>query len=258
MHAVRRGSGALDLVLPVHAVRRFEGGVRVAAFASGGLVEHAARGSTSSELIHICDMWATFSALAGVAHAQDEGAAAYGVPPIDSVDVGASLTTLGGASGRHEVMVDLGTLVGPRFKIVVDEKTAGRRNIRIRGSGKNTSNGLSRHKHAQIYICVYGRTECGIPTARHSSLFCCLHPVCKRERHFPESVGAPVMIPPPHCWFGLVWFGSPRKAGGKNFWARRPHFSNSAMNRKANGAAAGARQALGVALPLRTGASTGQ
>ena len=170
MHAVRRGSGALDLVLPVHAVRRFEGGVRVAAFASGGLVEHAARGSTSSELIHICDMWATFSALAGVAHAQDEGAAAYGVPPIDSVDVGASLTTLGGASGRHEVMVDLGTLVGPRFKIVVDEKTAGRRNIRIRGSGKNTSNGSEPPQtRPNIYMCTAERSA-GFPL--HGTALC--------------------------------------------------------------------------------------
>ena len=43
----------------------FEGGTRVAAWASGGVIPAAMRGSTLTQLMHICDWHGTFSFLAG-------------------------------------------------------------------------------------------------------------------------------------------------------------------------------------------------
>ena len=99
----------------------FEGGVRVVAFSAGGLVDAAARGTTTHELIHVCDMWTTFSHLAGVANAElGDVAAGDAVPPVDGVNVAAALTTLGGASTRTEVAIDLGAYVRGDLKLVAD------------------------------------------------------------------------------------------------------------------------------------------
>ena len=59
----------------------FEGGVRVAAFLSGGALPTAARGTQLDALIHIADWYATFAALAGVNGTADPEAAAAGLPP---------------------------------------------------------------------------------------------------------------------------------------------------------------------------------
>mmetsp|Transcript_36903 Transcript_36903/g.80960 ORF Transcript_36903/g.80960 Transcript_36903/m.80960 type:complete len:523 (-) Transcript_36903:110-1678(-) len=79
----------------------FEGGVRVASVASGGLIPAARRGSTESGLIHICDWYATFCSLAGV-NPTDEKAAAGKVPPIDSLDVWSTVSA-GAASPRKVI-----------------------------------------------------------------------------------------------------------------------------------------------------------
>jgi arylsulfatase I/J len=75
----------------------FEGGIRVNAFASGGFLPSAVRGTTLNGTIHVTDWYRTFAALAGV-DPTDEVAAASGLPPIDSLDVwpmvsGANLTS---------------------------------------------------------------------------------------------------------------------------------------------------------------------
>ena len=78
----------------------FEGGVRVAAFASGGLVTTEARGTRSNQIVHICDMWTTFGALAGLGSTDTKAAEFAGVPPPDSLNVFAALTELNGTSPR--------------------------------------------------------------------------------------------------------------------------------------------------------------
>jgi len=109
----------------------FEGGSRVVAFSSGGLVEAAARGTQTKQLIHICDMWATFSALAGVPSWErgdpSPHAIAGDVPPIDSINVVAALTTKGGKSTRDEVAIDVGALaIGLDMKLIVNPGTEGK------------------------------------------------------------------------------------------------------------------------------------
>ena len=62
----------------------WEGGVRVAAFVSGGFLPAAVRGSFRDGYIHACDWYPTFIALAG-GDPTDENA--RGVPAVDGVDM---------------------------------------------------------------------------------------------------------------------------------------------------------------------------
>lgn len=72
--------------------------MRATAFASGGLVPAALRGTTSSVVMHIADWYATFASLAGLPFPSDKHAAASGLPPIDSVNAWPAL--LGTAAPR--------------------------------------------------------------------------------------------------------------------------------------------------------------
>ena len=71
----------------------WDGGVRVNAFVSGGLVPPEKRGSRSSSLVAIWDWYATLATLAGLGADQlvDRRAAAAGLPPVDSIDQSAHL-----------------------------------------------------------------------------------------------------------------------------------------------------------------------
>merc|ERR1712083_1099589 len=64
----------------------FEGGIRVAAFVSGGLIPAGLRGTTNNGIVHIADWYGTLCGLAGVG-VEDTLAAANGLPPVDSVDM---------------------------------------------------------------------------------------------------------------------------------------------------------------------------
>lgn len=63
----------------------WEGGIRVAAFVSGGFLPKAVRGTTQEALVAGWDWYATFAGLAG-ANATDAKAAAAGLPAHDSID----------------------------------------------------------------------------------------------------------------------------------------------------------------------------
>ena len=65
----------------------WEGGVRVNAFVSGGVLPPRVRGTQLNALCHIADWLATFAALAGVNDTTDHEAAAAGLPPVDSVNL---------------------------------------------------------------------------------------------------------------------------------------------------------------------------
>ena len=65
----------------------WEGGVRGTAFIAGGIVPTSLRGSTSSAITHLCDVYTSFAALAGVADVTDKPAAKAKLPPVDGVDV---------------------------------------------------------------------------------------------------------------------------------------------------------------------------
>ena len=94
----------------------WEGGTRVAAFVSGGALPAARRGMRETGLMHIADWRATFSALAG-AHSFDFKAAANGLPPVDSVDHWATLST-GAPSTRKNIMLTEDAFIVWPFKIV--------------------------------------------------------------------------------------------------------------------------------------------
>lgn len=63
----------------------WEGGVRVNAFVTGGIVPLHKRGTTMKDYIHIADWYTTFCAIAGV-DPTDEKAAAASLPPVDGMD----------------------------------------------------------------------------------------------------------------------------------------------------------------------------
>ena len=89
---------------------KFEGGIRANAFASGGYLPAAVRGTTNAGIIHVADFYSTYCGLAGGEHAAcaaDAPAAAAGLPPPDSLDVWPLLSGAAAASPRTEVPIDI-------------------------------------------------------------------------------------------------------------------------------------------------------
>ena len=74
-------AGANNWPLRGGKMSNWNGGIRINAYASGGLVPAARRGTIEEGLFHGCDAYATFCALAGV-DPTDQRAAAAGLPPI--------------------------------------------------------------------------------------------------------------------------------------------------------------------------------
>jgi len=89
----------------------FEGGVRVAAFASGGLIPAERRGRKLEGNIHVADWFATFCGLAGVAVSDPAGVAA-GLPDVDSQDVWPLLTQEAATSPRLELPLQVSGAIG--------------------------------------------------------------------------------------------------------------------------------------------------
>lgn len=87
----------------------FEGGVRVASFASGGLIPAAVRGTRQTGYIHMADWYATACELAG-ADLLDASAEANGLPAVDSVSVWPLLSGTVTASPRQEMPFAIGSL----------------------------------------------------------------------------------------------------------------------------------------------------
>eukprot|EP00937_MAST-01D_sp_MAST-1D-sp2_P002840 g2840.t1 len=113
----------------------FEGGNRNVAFAAGGWLAPELRGAETDELLHVADIWATFSSLAGDTNATLDAkteawnaAAAAGdmVPPPDSFDASAVFRSKGGRSGRSEVALSSTALIIGDHKIVQDANAGGK------------------------------------------------------------------------------------------------------------------------------------
>merc|ERR1712046_220181 len=95
------------------------GGIRVAAFVSGGLIPAGLRGTTNNGIVHIADWYGTLCNLAGVGM-EDELAAANGLPPVDSVDMWPFLSGKVNTSPRNVVPVQSDCLVQGEWKLVTD------------------------------------------------------------------------------------------------------------------------------------------
>mmetsp|Transcript_13788 Transcript_13788/g.50210 ORF Transcript_13788/g.50210 Transcript_13788/m.50210 type:complete len:561 (+) Transcript_13788:81-1763(+) len=99
--------GANNFPLRGGKASNFEGGVRVNAWASGGVIPRSKVGSKLEGLITIWDWYATFCALAGV-DPTDTRAAQAGLPPIDSIDMSGYL--LGESNTSPRTQVELGSV----------------------------------------------------------------------------------------------------------------------------------------------------
>lgn len=86
----------------------FDGGVRVASFVVGGALPTAMRGHKTSGLIHMCDWYATFAALAGVHNVADSSATKLGLPDVDSINVWPLLSGATHSSPRVEAPLSTG------------------------------------------------------------------------------------------------------------------------------------------------------
>lgn len=104
-HPLRGGKGSF-----------FEGGVRAAAFVSGGLVE-ARKGTKEDGVIHIADWYTTLTSLAGL-DKTDVAAAKHGLPPVDSVDMWPLLSGQVKASPRHELPMSKDALISGPWKLL--------------------------------------------------------------------------------------------------------------------------------------------
>jgi arylsulfatase I/J len=93
-------SGANNYPLRGGKMSNTEGGVRVNAFATGGVIPGAMRGTTSTAFLAVEDWYVTFAALAGV-DPTDARAAAAGLPPVDGLDAWPVLSGANKSSARR-------------------------------------------------------------------------------------------------------------------------------------------------------------
>ena len=96
-------AGANNWPLRGGKMSNWQGGINVNAFASGGLLPDAVRGTKIDGFFHGCDAYATFAALAGV-DPTDTKAAAAGLPPIDSLDMWPMISGANLTSPRTEIV----------------------------------------------------------------------------------------------------------------------------------------------------------
>eukprot|EP01064_Diplonema_japonicum_P013579 TRINITY_DN2111_c2_g1_i1.p1 TRINITY_DN2111_c2_g1~~TRINITY_DN2111_c2_g1_i1.p1 ORF type:complete len:544 (+),score=167.27 TRINITY_DN2111_c2_g1_i1:47-1633(+) len=99
----------------------WEGGIRAAAFASGGYLPQAVRGTKQEGVVHIADWYATFAHLAGV-DPTDKPAAESHLPPIDSINVWDLVRGANATSPRTEVPIDDTTLIEGDLKLILGGK----------------------------------------------------------------------------------------------------------------------------------------
>lgn len=92
----------------------FEGGIRVNAFVTGGLLPVAMRGKNMSSPVHVCDWYATFCGLAGVDAKDDHD----GVPSLDSLDQWSLISGASQDAVRTEVFPGSGVLIQDNYKLM--------------------------------------------------------------------------------------------------------------------------------------------
>lgn len=94
----------------------YEGGIRVAAFVSGGLLPQKMRGRRTASLMHLTDWYATFCGLAGVdasddVGVQDSDGALSTMPSVDSIDQWPVLSGATSGAVRTELWAETNVLL---------------------------------------------------------------------------------------------------------------------------------------------------
>ena len=97
-------AGANNFPLRGGKMSNWQGGIRVNAYASGGFLPAAVRGTTAQGLIETADMYTTFCAIAGV-DATDGRAAAAGLPAVDGFNMWPMISGANLTSPRTEVPI---------------------------------------------------------------------------------------------------------------------------------------------------------
>eukprot|EP00040_Diaphanoeca_grandis_P001071 m.17406 g.17406 ORF g.17406 m.17406 type:complete len:490 (+) comp11501_c0_seq1:50-1519(+) len=92
----------------------FEGGLRVSAFVTGGVLPVPMRGKNITAPIHICDWYATFSTLAGVDPADNHD----GIPQIDGIDQWPVISGATTTPPRTEIFPASGVLIQNQWKLI--------------------------------------------------------------------------------------------------------------------------------------------
>jgi arylsulfatase I/J len=117
----------------------FEGGTRVAAFASGGLIPEARRGALEYGIVHGADMLATVCGLVGAGDAcrEDARARAAGLPPLDSLDAWPLISGANLTSPRVELPISPQSLIQGQWKLITEQQ------IEATWSGPNYPNSSS-------------------------------------------------------------------------------------------------------------------
>jgi len=90
----------------------FEGGIRVAAFVSGGYLPEKRRGVKETGLVTVWDWYATYAGLAGV-DATDHMADKAGLPPIDSINQWELIAGTNHTPPRQEFLIGDTTALTP-------------------------------------------------------------------------------------------------------------------------------------------------
>ena len=114
------GGGANNYPLKGGKLTSWQGGVRVNAFVSGGLLPKEQRGKKSDGYIHLADWYGTFCEMAGV-DPTDEIAAKAKLPPVDSVNVWPYISGKTNESPRKDVPVNVNTLISDDYKIILGD-----------------------------------------------------------------------------------------------------------------------------------------
>eukprot|EP01084_Bolivina_argentea_P227466 384156_1 len=96
----------------------WEGGIRVNAFVSGGLIPNSRKGKLEYGMIHIADWYATFCALNNISIV-DERAKAASLPMVDGLNMWPLIIGINSTSPRNEIAVDDNVLIQGNYKLIL-------------------------------------------------------------------------------------------------------------------------------------------
>ena len=149
----------------------WEGGMRVAAFASGGFIPPSLRGTTSNLIMHIADWYPTLCSLAGASPSDDPPVPPLPVdaaephrdiyangsfPPVDGVDVWPMLMrpSMHNESAAHPVLwLSKEVLLYQQYKLLVAQPSPDTMSARSLHSGWKLPNGTWISGNPAIYGC---------------------------------------------------------------------------------------------------------
>jgi len=98
----------------------FEGGIRAAAFITGGYLPDNRIGKIETGMMHIADWYTTFCEMIGV-DPFDDNADYHGLPPVDGVNLWPLISGENSTSPRIILPIDNTTLIQGNYKLIVGD-----------------------------------------------------------------------------------------------------------------------------------------